>query len=271
MIDALGQRLLDFCKSTNLLICNGRLYDDKTKGNFTFISRNTSTVIDYVLANQTEFKPFNSFEILPLNEFSDHCAIYLSLGCTYPLLSHDQTGNHSAPILAWETTCTMLFRNDLNKQLSLLGNLTMSLPNNSTTVDDSVHSFTSMLWYTAFKYFGKFRNIKKTTRTNVQKKPWFNAECLLTRKEFNRARNLSIRNKNEENRISLIDKKHIYIQTIRRNESKFKLSEGKRISNLAKTNPKSFWKHIKSTFRNKSLNPTNIKMDELFQHFKKSV
>ena len=125
-----------------------------------------------------------------------------------------------------------------------------------------------MLWDTAFKYFGKFRIIKKTTRTNVQKKPWFNAECLLTRKEFNRARNLYIRNKNEENRISLIDKKHIYIETIRRNKSKFKSSEGKRISNLAKTNPKSFWKHIKSTFRNKSLNPTNIKMDELFQHFK---
>ena len=100
-----------------------------------------------------------------------------------------------------------------------------------------------MLWDTAFKYFGKFRIIKKTTRTNVQKKPWFNAECLLTRKEFNRARNLYIRNKNEENRISLIDKKHIYIETIRRNKSKFKSSEGKRISNLAKTNPKSFWKH----------------------------
>ena len=213
MIDARGQSLLDFCKSTNIIICNGRLYDDKTKGNFTFISRNASTVIDYVLANKTDFKLFNSFEILPLNEFSDPCAFYFSLGCTHPLLSHDQTGNHSEPILAWETTCTMLFRNDLNKQLPLLGNLTMSLQNNSTTVDDSVHSFTSMLWDTAFKYFGKFRNIKKTTRTNVQKKPWFNAECLLTRKEFNRARNLYIRNKNEENRISHIDKKHIHIYT----------------------------------------------------------
>ena len=268
VIDARGQRLLDFCKSTNLLICDGRLYDDKNKGNFTFISKNASTVIDYVLANQTDFKLFNSFEILPPNEFSDHCAIYFSLWCTRPSLSHDQTGNYSEPILAWETTCTMPFRNDLNKQLPLLGNLTMSLQNDSTTVDDSVRSFTSMLWDTAFKYFGKFRNIKKTTQTKVQKNSWFNAECLLTRKEFNKARNLYIRNKNEENRISLIDKKHIYIQTIRRNKSKFKASEGKRISNLAKTNLKSFWKHIKSTFKNKTMNPTNIKIDELFQHFK---
>ena len=140
VIDARGQRLLNFCKSTNLLICNGRLYDDKTKGNFTFISRNASTVIDYVLANQTDFKLFNSFEILPLNEFSDHCAIYFSLGCTHPLLSHDQTGNHSEPILAWETTCTMLFRNDLNKQLPLLGNLTMSLQNNSTTTTTTTYA-----------------------------------------------------------------------------------------------------------------------------------
>ena len=190
-----------------------------------------------MLANQNDFKLFNSFEILSPNEFSDHCAIYFNLGCTHTLLSHDQTGNHCEPILAWENTCAILFREDLNKQLPLLGNLATCLQKNSTTIDDSVDSFASLSWDTAFKYFGKSRFIKKNARIKVQKKPWFNAESFFTRKE---------------NRTCFIDKKHVNVQMIRRNKSKFKLSEGKRISSLAKTDPKSFWKNIKSTFRNNS-------------------
>ena len=39
-------RLLDICKSNCIRVVNGRLCDDCNKGEFTFISRNGSSVID---------------------------------------------------------------------------------------------------------------------------------------------------------------------------------------------------------------------------------
>ena len=39
VLDAHGKRLINLCKSTNLLIGNGRLHDDKNIEDFTFLIR----------------------------------------------------------------------------------------------------------------------------------------------------------------------------------------------------------------------------------------
>ena len=41
--------LLELCKNTGLIIANGRHYQDKHRGSFTFFNRNGSSVIDYML------------------------------------------------------------------------------------------------------------------------------------------------------------------------------------------------------------------------------
>ena len=44
-----GKLLLELCKNTGFIIANGRLYQDKHRGSFTFFNRNGSSVIEYML------------------------------------------------------------------------------------------------------------------------------------------------------------------------------------------------------------------------------
>ena len=79
VIDAYGQRLIRLCKSTDLLIANGRLLNDAGIGDFTFYNEKGCSVVDYLLLNQYDFNLIESFDILMPNEFSDHCSISFSI------------------------------------------------------------------------------------------------------------------------------------------------------------------------------------------------
>ena len=48
VIDAYGRRLLLLCQKTNLLIANGRYFEDSEIGEFTFVTQNGSSVVDYM-------------------------------------------------------------------------------------------------------------------------------------------------------------------------------------------------------------------------------
>ena len=63
-----GLKLLDLCKTYSLRIVNGRI---GYSNNFTFLSRNGSSVIDYLLTHEHNFPLLNSFQVGPFNEWSD--------------------------------------------------------------------------------------------------------------------------------------------------------------------------------------------------------
>ena len=75
VLDANGIRLINFCISTNLLIANGRLHDDKSIGQFTYVGNYGMSVVDYVLSSQNDFKYINVFKIVSPTDLSDHCAL----------------------------------------------------------------------------------------------------------------------------------------------------------------------------------------------------
>ena len=49
IIDCNGIRLLETCQATGLLLVNGRLSNDESKGNFTFCSHTGQSTVDYLL------------------------------------------------------------------------------------------------------------------------------------------------------------------------------------------------------------------------------
>ena len=79
--DAYGRRLLELCKTTNLLIANGRLGLDKDVGDFTFYGEKGCSVVDYLLLPLTDFETISSFKICDVTEFSDHAGISFGLKC----------------------------------------------------------------------------------------------------------------------------------------------------------------------------------------------
>ena len=75
ILDNYGRRLLDLCKSTNLLIANGRLGDDKNIVEFTCVTSRRRSVVDYILLSLYDFYCVSHFSIGDIDEHSDHSGL----------------------------------------------------------------------------------------------------------------------------------------------------------------------------------------------------
>ena len=71
-----GSQLSELCKSTGVRICKGRL---ENSVGFTYKSEIGCSTIDYLLCKQEHFEIIISFQILYMNEFSDHTPLAFSL------------------------------------------------------------------------------------------------------------------------------------------------------------------------------------------------
>ena len=57
---------------TDLYIVNGRSGEDRNVGQFTFVSHNGLSVVDYLLCSYDDSKFIEKLCIADFNEFSDH-------------------------------------------------------------------------------------------------------------------------------------------------------------------------------------------------------
>ena len=88
VIDTNGRRLIDLCKSTGLIIANGRLHKDLQLGEYTYCSHGGMSVVDYLLFNYNDNKCITDFKVLDFNEFSDHAPLYFTFSTR---VYHDPT------------------------------------------------------------------------------------------------------------------------------------------------------------------------------------
>ena len=91
VIDQAGSRLIDFCKTSSLLIDNGRLYYDAGIGEYTYHSMNGSSVVDYLLLDYNDLDCSTHFCILLPNSFSDRCGIEVNLATKNRLENNRKT------------------------------------------------------------------------------------------------------------------------------------------------------------------------------------
>ena len=71
--NAFGELLLDLCKTTGLRIANGRLYNDKNIGKFTYYKHNGKSVVDYLICRDSMLDMICDFCIGDITECSsDH-------------------------------------------------------------------------------------------------------------------------------------------------------------------------------------------------------
>ena len=111
---------------------------------------------------------------------------------------------------------------------------------NKNTINHSIDSFTLNMQNSAYAVFGKQRK-NNSNKSKNRNKGWFNKECYEARKKFNVSRNIFTRNKNEINKQAYLSDKREYTKIKRNSKRAFKTIEGKRVANLAKTDPKGFW------------------------------
>ncbi len=88
-----GDEVLHLCKSTGLRVMNGRCFDDKDIGKFTFTSGIKRSVNDYLLCDEKMYNSLTMFSIGEKWAESDHCPVYFGFNVenqTTTPISHDE-------------------------------------------------------------------------------------------------------------------------------------------------------------------------------------
>ena len=272
VIDHNGRRLLQLCQSTDLLIANGRMFEDQ--GDFTFCSHMGLSTVDYLLLNFHDFDTLDSFCVSLFNEYSDHAPLMFSL-ITRPIqynvqgqTTPDELINNDRNNFRWKSENIPRFRSIISDNSHVLDHLTDRLADDSP--DHVVKSFTDTLYEWAVQSCGTDPIHRPTipTRSKRINKPWFNAQCHELKHQFKNARNTFNRNKNDENRRNFVRLRTKYNKVKQKARSTYKYNEGMKISRLANSNPRTFWKKLKSFNKKKQPKPSNLSLDDLFIHFK---
>jgi hypothetical protein len=124
------------------------------------------------------------------------------------------------------------------------------------------------LYSNALDIFGVTFSYDPNRQRSQNNNKWFDENCYKLKKEFKKARNIFNRNKNDINRQIFINSRNAYNKAKKTALRKNKLSEGKRVNELAHTNPREFWKNVKRKTKSQNKQSDNLKVEDLFEHFK---
>ena len=111
-------KIIDFCKSNGMRICNGRLGLDKGIGKYTYVGSTGSSVVDYVLISKNIVSTISKFSIDEPNILSDHCAVFFSLSnaihCSQAHINDTPPGEKVSKKFIWNSEESQNYRNNIN-------------------------------------------------------------------------------------------------------------------------------------------------------------
>ena len=268
ILDSHGRKLLDLCKSTSFIVANGRLGDDCNVGELTYCSAQGISTVDYLLVPATDLSLIHTFQVLSFNEFSDHAPLFFSFACYKPNFDSftNETGSKTKERIFWDATNETLFLEKLRENYDVL----LTNDNSDASLNDKATPFSSLLAETSMNVFGKFvktRTCNSPTRKKI-KSVWFNEECENARKDFARTRNSFLKHKNDATRQEFVRNRTKYNRIKTKAKKLYKRKEGQKLDDAAKKQPRKFWKKIKSLQKSKKACGKNLKIDDLFEHFR---
>ena len=85
--------------------------------------------------------------------------------------------------------------------------------------------------------------------------------------EFIKARNAFTKTKSDENRITFSNLRTKYNRTRQNAKRRFKVSDGKRLESIAKSQPRKFSKSLKKDYNKPKPKNNDIEIENLFDHF----
>ncbi|MEW8548220.1 MAG: endonuclease/exonuclease/phosphatase family protein [Candidatus Thiodiazotropha sp.] len=260
-VNKFGRDLLNFCITYSLLIVNSRIGEDKDIGNFTFVSSNGNSVIDYIICSQDLFEEIKHFNIEQRTE-SAHFPLLLAFNGpentdidTHNTDKSDEDTVKTKYIFNNETI--EQFRDSLVSLLSenMVQNLCSMIDNHLIHINDILKEFQDILKTCSS---GCLQN-KRFSKCKQPK--WFDAECKTLKaekykclKQFRRSQNMDdlARYKSTRNKFKDLCYK------------KQQIFNNKQLDSLTETmnDPKSFWKKVKTLVKNTGCNRNNISNDE---------
>ncbi|MEW8546895.1 MAG: reverse transcriptase family protein [Candidatus Thiodiazotropha sp.] len=263
-----GSQLLDFCKSNNVFILNGRIGNDVTSPKLTCKDRST---VDYFISSAYNFSYISSFSILDFNSlYSDaHCPLTLSIHVYDNTMKHKHivpNSNASPKVRLWDDSRSNLYAENLCQDT--LNNITQRVNSMSirSVTGQEINAIASQIEnlfsLTAKQTFG----VKTQTYTDHStNKKWFNKECRSARNKYHYIRKIYNKNKNTYNKNLLKAASKEYKTSISKNMKKYKNERINKLKKVKTSNPKEFWKILNSADKRTSHMPP---LKDLYKYFK---
>ena len=267
VLDRKGKHLLELCQATSLIIGNGRLHSDLGIGEYTCHTHNGASVVEYLLLNASDFKIVTEFYITRLNEFSDHCGVAF---CLKTILNANETMNtdnsNGCNYVKFDIDKVDEFKNLLSNKMNVINEMLQGVETNTYT-NSVVQSFTNFMHEVTHDVFSKTKHRPQTHKRRAHKM-WSNADCYKAKKCFNKARNLFMRNKIEENKLNFLYEKRKYNRLKRNCKNTYSDMEKDQLAHLGKTKPRQFWKRVKMQYKKRLPTAENMNISDLYEHCK---
>ena len=270
-----GNRLINLCCVSGLLICNGRLEGDKD-GKFTYIDKKGKSTNDYCLISKGLLYLNNNFFVNELNVFSDHVPIVLKIFDFDFITNANNVPNdmnnfsHEVVYYKWKND----FHDDFNMNMNdesickKLTDILCSLDKqndvlDNTLIENCILELNAILENVANPLKHTFSNAPSDSCTDRHSQnTWYDNECRTKNKEFKAARNLFFDSKSDVDLQIMCNIRNTYRKLCRKKKSSYKIESANKILKLSKENSKLFWKKIKNK---KNTKIPNLDFDN---HFK---
>ena len=269
-----GHRLINLCKVSGLLICNGRLRGDRESGKFTYIDKKGKSTNDYALISKGLLSKPIEFHVHDPNAYSDHCPIELKLlNLNLPYNANNlyasvenmdcniNSTNNIKPFISYN------FNSDDDKNIFLnrscddyaSSNL-MSILDitqsedfvfDSETIEACITGLNHVIEYAACPFTCNSRsNTASSSYLTENKKDfnnnsWYDTDCRNKKKEFDIARNLYKQTLLETDLRNFCNIRNAYRKLCRIKKSNFNAKYANDLLILSKSNSRLFWKKIK--------------------------
>jgi hypothetical protein len=180
-INTRGDQLLDFCKTNELAIVNGRKIGDLF-GKLTSHQYNGSSAIDYLITEITNFNKISLFEVGDYTPWlSDHTPIFsqIKLNIRTNHLDQSITLHARDKGYTWDDECEEQFKAFLSNHETILENTSQATKQNSDANKLANEIKNSIL------NASKECNLKKKKQKKGKiSTPWFDKECLDLKKSL---------------------------------------------------------------------------------------
>ena len=268
VINARGRHLLEFCRSSGLIIANGRLGSDCGDGSYTCIRSNGCSVVDYVLANDSFFSKLCEFKIGD-SISSDHMPVSFEVRDNR---CEKQVRNYS---IEGDDTIALTYRKIIwSEESSRYAKLCFKSSDIETSVSQLVEScsanntddIVSTLYDIIFRCCQPYVRLPRAQRTFKQHRkcaPWFDKDCSRKKTETRHLLRMF-----RLNRTSLNLRRYSNCKSEYNVMKKLKRVNNQRVNRdkLLRANNNDFWKLLKEGPRT-SLNDDHIPLQYKFEYF----